>query len=455
MIQAPFRCVVAALLLGLSGAAPAAAPADSQAVIEEAIQLLEDDTLPLDTRLEVATTLVQRHPGLAEGWAVLGELREESGLDEAALAAFRRAVDLDATLHSAWHWIGILEKRLATGPDGHEAALAAFRKALDLGAPKSRGMNEVAVTLVNLGRMDEAHRIWLAALREDPHWGVLYANAANAALNLGRQSEAVRIARDSLGAERFDPRAILVVGNALQADGKQREALELYGEGVRRAPEDPKLRYEFGALLMTIGRTAAAETQLATARSLALASGDEATAAAARLNLFAVQHPRSHERMMRAEALVNEAARPDGYDQRALQRALDLADQVAADHPDLWEALLLRGTALRRMGQADAARVDFQGVLAIQPGQPNALINLAMADRDLGSREAALSRAAEARAAAPRNLFIAVNAAFIHLDFGDCAGARAIRDDLAARFVGMRIEDLLGELDRRLADEGC
>ena len=458
----PALVLLASLALGLAcPAAPAqeaqpGPPTDaSAAAVQEALALRDDPSLPLQTREEIAAALVERFPARAELWAVLGELREEQGSDSAALLAFQRAVALDDSLHSAWHWIGLLERRLATGPDGLEASLAALRKAIDRGMPRAVGLNESASTLARLGRMAEAAALLDQALELDPSWGVLYANAAKVQLELGNLRRAVDLARASLSASRYEQQAVLHVGWVLEESGKVDDALALYGEAVASHPGLPKLRFAFGSALLAKGRRGPASVQLAEALRLAEEQGDLDTANKARVTLFAAEHPEDHKRMIRGEQLLREALERPTRAKGRLEEAVKLMDQVVAAHPDLWEALLQRGAARRQLGQPDAARADFLRVLDHAAGQPDALVNLAMVARDLGDCEDARARASEAAAVAERDPFITLNAALVLAGCGDCAKALELRDRIRGQVPPESSGGLLETLDERLEDAGC
>jgi hypothetical protein len=77
-------------------------------------------------------------------------------------------------------------------------------------------------------------------------------------------------------------------------------------------------------------------------------------------------------------------------------RALVEADAVLADAPGLVEALLLRASALRALGQLAEAATVYRAALAAEPGRPAAHVNLGNVCAELGqltAAEASLRRA--------------------------------------------------------------
>jgi len=376
----------------------------------------------------------------------------EAGEDPLALEAFERAVACDASLYSAWHWIGILRKRPADGDAAQlELALEAFRKALATGAPRSREMNEIAVTLARLGRMEEALDTWREALGEDPDWGVLHANAIKAAISLRRVDVAEEVFRQSLKASRFEPNGALIWGNFLLDKGQEKEAVLAFRLAVDAAPDDPRLRYAYGMALEERGDEDEAGEQLARAVRLAREQDDLGTMLAADRSLFTLRFPKDHKRLVQAEELMQDAARKPRDNEKILQKVIRTVDPVIEDHPDRWEGLLMRGMAWRLRGQSDLALKDFEAVIRIAPGQPNALINMALIHRDGGELKLAADYADQALARGTEDPFVRLNAAFVFIDAGDCDRARAIRDGLREALRGANLDsDPLAPLETEL-----
>ena len=159
-----------------------------------------------DFVLEVARKGVELDPGFATGYAYLGAALQEKDDSEAAIAAFRKALELDAN-KGAWVYINlaaILQEQgkaeqacdvLGQGAEHHpdvawmhmnlgtallerseyDAAVAAMRKAVELEPPDANIWMILGETLVNNGEYDDAVHIMRRSVGLDPgaprhHW---------------------------------------------------------------------------------------------------------------------------------------------------------------------------------------------------------------------------------------------------------------------------------------------
>ncbi|MCB2155640.1 tetratricopeptide repeat protein [bacterium] len=419
------------LLLAILLAASAVAQSDdaptsgTTALIEEAVALIDQTDVPIQERIARTEAILREHPGAAEVWAALGELRRDAGEDEAALLAFERAVAKDDSLYSAWHWIGILNKRERRDLD---RALEAFQQAIDHGARKSRELNEIAVTLAYKGRMAEALQTWEETIADDPGWAVPYANAIKAALYLDDEDKAQELFEAGIKADEFEENIALHWGQYLLNDGDEDEAADVYRRALERAPENAVLRFYYGLALRESGDEDAAIENLKRAYTLGLKEGRPDVYEAANEQLFATRYPKEWKRLQKAAKTVfaNHESQEDIV--KAAEKGLKILNPIISDHPDIWNAYLVRGVAYRRMNEPALAKRDLRRVLELSPNEPNACIHLAMLHRDLDEMEDATKYAHEAAEAAPRDPSILANAAFVFLDADDCKSARMMFD---------------------------
>lgn len=418
----------------------------SEAAADEAMRLLTAVDVSLEVRIEGVTNILEGYPDQAEVWAALGELRMQAADDDEALRAFERAVFLDPTLHSAWHWIGILRKREKRDLEG---ALAAFRKAIEHGAPEAVELNEIGVTLAQLGRMSEALQTWERAIELDPDWGVLYANGLKAAASLGREEKARSLFERSLKAERFEERAVLMWGDHLVRAGRRKEALAAYRTALDAKPANPRIRYYYAATLLEEGDQKKAIEEYRTTLEFSRADGDKTTESVVRKALFALEHRKEMERMLQAEGLIFQVPAKSQDIEKNLRKAVELLDPIVQEHGEFWEPALLRGVALRRLGDHEKARRDFEKVLEAVPEQPNALINMALLFRETANYYNAVEYARRAVDAAPRDPAVLVNAGFVMVDTLRCDEAR----ELAQRVRTIVPEEHLDEALAPLLEE--
>jgi tetratricopeptide (TPR) repeat protein len=154
------------------------------------------------------------------------------------------------------------------------------------------------------------------------------------------------------------------------------------------------------------------------------------------LGLF-LKHNTDPERVQQARAL---AARLEGYEQvertcaqafDAIQlgreaEGLELLQPVTREHPELWNAWFLAGWARRRMGDYRQASEDFQTSLRSNPGNPDALNELAICLLELGEAPEARLRLREASRLDPENPKILSNLGVAALRCGDQEEARRL-----------------------------
>ncbi|MBI5154069.1 tetratricopeptide repeat protein, partial [Candidatus Poribacteria bacterium] len=141
---------------------------------------------------------------------------------------------------------------------------------------------------------------------------------------------------------------------------------------------------------------------------------------AARRALFTLEAPKDLKKLVKAEELIGQVESNPAKTQRNLESAVKLLDEVVKRHPDYWDARLLRGIAFRRSGDLDAGEVDFLAVMAQEPDQPLAILNLGLVARERRDSAAALGHVRRAFALAPKDLQIVLNTGFVALDSGEC-----------------------------------
>lgn len=387
-----------------------------------AMALLGDNhPLPLADRLDKAEALSLEAPDNAEVWAVVGELREAAGRDDDALAAYAKATGLDPTLSSSWHRLGVLRKRDRRDLPG---AVMAFNKALEHSQTPATTLNELAVTQAQMGKMADALATWEKALAVDPQWGVLSTNATKAALSLGDKKKAAAFFEQSLAAARFEETGVMIYAEALVKDGRAKDAAAAYARAIAAHPDYPKFRYYRGMALRDSGDKEGAKAEFREAVRIATQTNDAATRGTAQKALFAIEHPKDLDKLVKAEKLVQTVSTNPKTVERDMGAAVKLLDELIAAHPTVWEMRQLRGDAQRRLGHPDHAKFDYEAVLEQVTEQPDALISLALMHRDLGETEASAGYARRAAANAQRDARILVNAGFCLLDAGQCDEAK-------------------------------
>ena len=174
--------------------------------------------------------LVQREPGHADAWALLGEIKGKGGAHREAAAALTRAVALrpnDAAMHRR-HGDALLAAGEPT------AAVAAFRTAVGLEPDNARGFNNLGRALHAGGALEAALDAYGRALSLKPGYAIAHHNAALALIAQGRDAAALAHWQQALNAapglaEAWSESAAtcLRLGNAAQALAHAERALAL------------------------------------------------------------------------------------------------------------------------------------------------------------------------------------------------------------------------------------
>ena len=400
-----------------------ATPAPTQTAEEEAMGILENDSLPAETRRDLLQKLANSNPGSAEVWSAYGEALEETGDASTAFRAYSKATELDSNYYTPWYRMGVLAKRGMPKPD-YQRAEVYFRRAMKAGGPKAETLNQLAFSRAMQGDMEGAAKAWQDAIREDPQWGVLYSNLIKAALRLGDEEMVERYLPGAIAAERFEESAVLQYGDYLVSRGDEEEAITLYDKAIARHPGVPNLHFYRGLALEQAGRDTEAIKSLRKAGELAEANGQAAKIGqAVEFEIFRIKNPGDEEDFQEARRRVF-GKYDDSKDlKKAMRKAVKELNPLIEKHPDFWNGYFIRGVALRRLNETEQAQADLRKVLELQPGEPNATMELALLLRDLYEFEKAAELADKAVELAPRDPLFAVNAGLIMIEVERCERA--------------------------------
>lgn len=173
----------------------------------------------------------------------LGVLLAESGRVAEARAEYQRALEIDPRDASVWMDLGNLERR-----EGHDAvALDAYRSAERMDSSLVDAHRAEIRLLLDTNREREAgdaYRRWLAAVPGDID---VRSEAVHLWSALGRRDVALEVARDGVRADPASSRARILLGMALDAAGRTREAVRELN--VAEAGRDSSARVRARALI--------------------------------------------------------------------------------------------------------------------------------------------------------------------------------------------------------------
>ncbi|TWU17630.1 ATP-dependent zinc metalloprotease FtsH [Novipirellula galeiformis] len=129
-----------------------------------------------------------------------------------------------------------------------DEALNGLREALKVSPNNLPLRVHLAQTLVSFGRFEEAAAEYRNALSLSPDHGEVKYGLASAYLSLGEQSKAMVILEDLCRSESAPAKAFIVLAKLLLGEGKVRDAVIQYKEGIQRDPAcaDPILGDQLG-----------------------------------------------------------------------------------------------------------------------------------------------------------------------------------------------------------------
>lgn len=214
----------------------------------------------------------------------LGNMYLQLGSFTDSAAAYRKAIELDATLAEAHFNLGNVlcelnesaaaldayRQAIAVRPDFFEAyfnladtlaengrldeAAAMYRKAAEIRPQLSDAHNNLGTVLIELGDFDGAIASLQTAVSADPESGEAYANLGTALKHAGRMDEAVVALQHAAKLLPGTADAPFNLGIALMQSGRHDEAEVAYRQAMSLAPDLPRLYPSIGSTLMALGR---------------------------------------------------------------------------------------------------------------------------------------------------------------------------------------------------------
>jgi len=228
-----------------------------------------------DEAAERLAELARRHPRLADVPAAQGELAAKRGDDEAAVAAFGRAVDLNFGDARSWLGLGLALARLGR----FEPARDALRRALtqDLSAEaRPRAQAALGQLYARAGQWSKAVRELRKAVEALPDDGETVTAFGQSLLATGEGEGTEWLAR----AARLPGGQPRLLVQAAAGSSDAAIASSLLDEAVERAPDDPAVRTARARHLLAMGDVAGALAEAEAATALAPAQGPAEGAAA-------------------------------------------------------------------------------------------------------------------------------------------------------------------------------
>lgn len=390
----------------------------------------------INPALAAVTAVLQREPGLADGWQLKGQILATAKGDKAgAEQAFRKALEADPLFLAAHGSLITLAlgnndlpaakaqieamRKLLPPNNGQllfvEGLLAArendLKKARDLASALLRTFPDNISVLQLAGVVEGRSGSLLAAetllakvLRIDPTQDQARRNLAQVYLLLGTPGKALETLKPLVAPGSRDSVALAVAAEALQQAGDMRGAETFYARASTISPDDESVQ---------------------TAATLArLARGDTATAVVELTQLS-----------KRSKGVYADMALISAHLQRMDTNAALLAiDTMAKKDLDNTSAPSLRGQVHMLRNDMPAARQAYEAALKINPRLYAATANLAVIDEREKKPADAQKRFETALAADPRNHLAAMALAELRLRQGApfAEAAKILQDAIKA-----------------------
>ncbi len=359
-------------------------PQSLQALLGKA--LLAGHGGKLDEARDWIEKAIATHTDSADARLLLGDLELAEGNYAAAAVAFRAAVDRRDSAY-----IGRARRGLALTQLGRFDEAAA-----ELAALADAGWAAHPYTQYVRGRMyfaqqryREAAEAFDASYADAPGFlaNRLYLAAAN--ILIGRPEQAREHAefvatRSSwaVGPKRLRGSSVTVTRRrGIEADASQYPVVkEALTAALEDAPGDATILRLLASIALLQGIEAEAEARLATLRELEPSAQDvEELADAVEPAPTAQASTSEYQRdLISALGAVQQGG---GDSARALTKAQDLATK----YPDAAEPINLVAAVYLMMGQWDVARVELRKSLALDPDQPDVVLNLAKVEVEAGN----------------------------------------------------------------------
>ena len=280
-----------------------------------------------DRAMQALRQAIAMKPNWAAAQVNLGSLLQGMGQLPEAIACFQKVIALEPK-NSHFHYN--LVNALSAVPMQAEA-IDAFSAAIRFNPNNTDALNNLASTLYSAGRLQEAESTARQALKIRPAFPQALNNLGNILLSMSRFEEAADSFRQALAIDPNMPMVHNNLGNVLCGLGRFDESIDAYRRAHRH---ESKLA----------GGSQQPEHRPRASRRLRRAHLAEAEQALAQLPGFAL----ARENLAQAYQCKGDT-----------DHAIDLFDELLADHPNDDRTLNSYANALRHVGRLDEAVANY------------------------------------------------------------------------------------------------
>jgi tetratricopeptide (TPR) repeat protein len=239
---------IAAGRLGRAGRAASMAAA-AAAVAALAVLTVRQCALYADAETLWRGT-IERNPGCWVAYGGLGDVYLRDGRVPEAVAAYERAIAIDASNVESHIDLGIALLREGRADE----AIARFQAALAIDPGNAEAHNNLGNIFASKGRLDEAAAEYASALKSNPSDGRAHYNLGSVLMRMGRMREAAAEFRGCLSLDPGDFDARENLGIALMRLGQADEAVPEFRAALAIDPGNPGPHVNLGAILLGKGR---------------------------------------------------------------------------------------------------------------------------------------------------------------------------------------------------------
>ncbi len=352
-------------------------PDNDEALLAEArLKLFDKD---VDGSLALLDKAVAKHPGNYEAWQMKGDILNAKGQVDAAISAYRKALEARndfAPAHSALVMVQIRQGKL----DEAGKQIEAMKKVLPNRIQTIRVEAIYDYQKKDFGHARDLALKLLSALPNDPQ-ALMLAGAIHLQLNSLLQAESFLVKAHELSPDAIEPRKLLA--ELYVRSGSPTKAIGLL-EPINKESKDSRLFTLAGTAYLQSGDAQKANEYFNLASALTpqdntvkvKAALSEMAMGKTDAGFAALEQVASVDKGTTADmAIISAAIRQREYD-KALH-AIDNLEKKLADSP---VPSTLRGTTLAAKGDLPAARKYFEQAVTIKPTFFPAVTGLATLD---------------------------------------------------------------------------
>ncbi|NDJ19500.1 tetratricopeptide repeat protein [Myxacorys almedinensis] len=187
---------------------------------------------PVDDRYDVGLTDPAYYINLGK------ELRSSNKPND-AIAAYRRAIQIDLGSAEAYHELG----NVLSGQRRSEEAIAAYRRAIQINPQDATAYDGLGNALSEQKRTEEAIAAYRRAIQVEPQDATAYAGLGNALMEQRRITDAIAVYQQALTLSKQPEHgvnahtlALVGLGRALQAENQLDNAIAMYRRAIQISP---------------------------------------------------------------------------------------------------------------------------------------------------------------------------------------------------------------------------